>query len=146
VVLSTAFTIMDVANTGMVNASSAGVAVSAVTIEGDTSTFNTAYNTANGYVARWTGIQPGADGDFSIHYRAVANEAYGPSVYMLAEEPNTTPTIQVSGALTGFNSQAGVASTAQTTRFPASGSRMASALMRRPCLNCQPTEAAIPPA
>ena len=48
--------------------------------------FSTGYNTENGYVARWTGIRPGEDGDFTVTIQAHGrNEAYGPSVFMLAQ-------------------------------------------------------------
>ena len=65
------------------------------------------YNTLNGYVAKWTGIQPGADGDFVIRYTYAQNTpgieipigasegmtgsipyGYGPGGFMLSRPPN----------------------------------------------------------
>jgi hypothetical protein len=50
--------------------------------------FNTGDNHATGYVARWTGIQPGLDGSFTIRAQAygAVNQAYAFSVFMLREE------------------------------------------------------------
>ena len=74
------FTIADV--DGAANASTDGVTV----ISNESVAFSTGYNTVNGYVARWTGIRPGADGDFTVTAQADdRNEAYGPSVFMLAQ-------------------------------------------------------------
>ena len=66
-----------------VNASTPGV-----TVDSDyVSIFNTGHNTADGYVARWTGINPGADGSFMVRAQAhERNEAYGFSVFMLGHE------------------------------------------------------------
>ena len=67
----------------------------------DTAAFSTGENTSTGYVARWTNIQPGSDGDFKV--RTEANSGYygyGPSVFMLKEEasgPQYTLTVN-SGA------------------------------------------------
>ncbi len=44
------------------NASSSGVVVNSA----DSVSFSSGYNTANGYVAKWTNINPGSDGSFSI--------------------------------------------------------------------------------
>lgn len=46
-----------------VNQSSSGVTIGD---SGASSTFCTGYNTANGYIARWTGINPGPDGTFKV--------------------------------------------------------------------------------
>jgi hypothetical protein len=52
----------------------------------DSSTIWTGYNTNNGYVARWTNIQPGADGDFVVTATNTNNEeGYGFTVFMLEE-------------------------------------------------------------
>ncbi len=80
------FTISDI--TSATNASTSGVTV----VSNESVAFSTGYNTVNGYVARWTGIQPGADGDFTVRTQAhtTVNEAYGPSVFMLQEEGDAT--------------------------------------------------------
>jgi len=110
----TKFTLQDA--DAAINTSSAGVTRSTTTITDDTSVFNTGENTANGYVASWAGIVPGADGDFAV--RAEANSgtnAYAFSVFMLAEEIVTTdPTIYVTGSLSPFMTQPSVPSTPQT--------------------------------
>jgi len=69
------------------NASTPGV-----TVNGEHSvTFNTGYNTATGYVARWININPGADGAFTVRVEADSSrEAYGPSVFMLGLEGEVT--------------------------------------------------------
>ncbi len=67
-----------------VNASTSGVTVKS----NESVAFSTGSNTANGYVARWSGINPGADGAFSVRVQADTNErrSYGPSVFMLQAE------------------------------------------------------------
>ncbi len=84
------FTISDM--TAATNASTSGVNV----ISNESVYFNTGYNTVNGYVARWTGIQPGTDGDFKVRVEANSGYyGYGPSVFMLQEESaQTTVTFQ----------------------------------------------------
>ncbi|MGD0786120.1 MAG: metallophosphoesterase, partial [Sedimentisphaerales bacterium] len=65
--------------------------------------FNTGNNHNEGYVARWTGITPGADGKFKVRAEAspdsndpAIRKAYAFSVFMLREEPmspdHTPPT------------------------------------------------------
>jgi hypothetical protein len=79
----TKFTISDVET-----ATNAGT--SGVTVNSNLSvSFCTGYNTVNGYVARWTGIQPGSDGDFKVRLEVDSSGttyAYGPAVFMLADE------------------------------------------------------------
>ena len=81
------YTISDA--TTAINASTSGVTVTTSVFSNDTSAFATGENTVKGYVARWTGIQPGSDGDFKV--RAQANgsviEAYGFSVCMFSKKP-----------------------------------------------------------
>ena len=65
------------------NASTSGVTVTAPYAVA----FSTGNNTTNGYVARWTGIRPGADGSFAVRAQAHdVNQAYAFSVFMLQEE------------------------------------------------------------
>ncbi len=93
------------------NASSSGVTV----IDNLNVAFCTGYNTLNGYVAKWTGISPGADQDFSVHFTFYGSEyrAYGPSGFLLQEEISG-PTILTSGTLTQFNSLPGTPSLEQS--------------------------------
>jgi hypothetical protein len=75
------------------------------------------YNTIHGYVAKWTGIQPGPDGDFTVRFASAAyaqippeyrdllgsqaGKGYGPAGIMLQEvvpEPSTLVLLAV-GAL-----------------------------------------------
>jgi hypothetical protein len=97
---------------GAVNASTSGVNI----IDDHSVYFSTGLNTTNGYVARWTGIQPGSDGSIVVRVQeqTAGNSAYGPSVFMLQEEASTGPTISTTGELSAFNAQPGVASAAQT--------------------------------
>nr|GAP19065.1 protein containing VCBS repeat [Levilinea saccharolytica] len=113
------YTISDIS--GATNASTSGVTV----ISNESVSFVTGYNRVNGYVARWTGIQPGSDGDFKVRADYPSNyQAYGMSVFMLAEEGSipTTPTITTSGTLSAFSTTPGTASTAQT--YTVSGSNL----------------------
>jgi hypothetical protein len=73
------------------------------------------YNTVNGYVAKWTDIQSGSDGDFTIHTTVASNtpgvqipvgatvdsnKAYGPAGFMLVEqvpEPATMSLLALGG-------------------------------------------------
>ncbi len=62
----------------------------------DSVSFCTGYNTSNGYLARWTGVSAGADGDYEITAQAHGvpyNEAkaYSFDVFMLAEEVSGPP-------------------------------------------------------
>jgi len=59
-----------------------------VGVENDHSVyFSTGYNTENGYVARWTGINPGADGTIVIRAQNHTSEhrVYVCGGFMLAE-------------------------------------------------------------
>jgi hypothetical protein len=110
------------------NASSSGVTV----IDNHTIAFNTGDNSARGYVVRWQNINPGSDGTIVIRSRASttgeisgsSSNAYGLSVFMLAEEFNASdPAITISGIpLNDFNSQPGTPSAEQT--YTVSGSRL----------------------
>ena len=56
---------------------------------GASTTFCTGHNTVNGYVARWAGISPGADGDFRVRAangNPSLNKGYAFSVFRLTEE------------------------------------------------------------
>jgi len=74
------------------NLSSNGTNIVTNTLPFDTTTFSTASNTTNGYIARWVSIKPGGDGDFTLVARNFISttRSYGPSVFMLAEEAATT--------------------------------------------------------
>jgi hypothetical protein len=66
------------------NASSSGTTVGD---GGASTTFCTGYNTINGYVARWTGINPGSDGSFKIRAEAGSGQykAYAFDAFKLVE-------------------------------------------------------------
>lgn len=70
------------------NASTPGASVSG---GGASTSFSTGHNTANGYVARWTGIDPGADGSFKVRADAGTSEyrAYAFDAFMLVQGPLT---------------------------------------------------------
>ncbi|PKO13235.1 MAG: hypothetical protein CVU39_20265 [Chloroflexi bacterium HGW-Chloroflexi-10] len=77
------------------NASTEGVTV----VDNENVAFDTGTNNTQGYVARWTGIQPAADGTFTVTAQphTTTRSAYAFSVFMLAEEsgiPQTTLTFQ----------------------------------------------------
>ncbi|NLG74411.1 MAG: DNRLRE domain-containing protein [Chloroflexi bacterium] len=79
-----------------VNASTPGVTVKS----NEEVAFSTGSNTEKGYVARWTGINPGIDGTFSVRIQSDTSDrrAYGPSVFMLqAEGEVVTHTLTVTG-------------------------------------------------
>ncbi len=103
------YTISDIS--AATNASTSGVTV----ISNESVSFLTGYNTVNGYVARWTGIQPGLNGNFIVRADYPSNyQAYGMSVFMLAEEVGTDPTITTVGTLSDFNSPVSVYSAEQS--------------------------------
>ena len=110
----TKFTIRDI--TTATNASTSGATVSTTTLPNDTVSF-WSYNTVNGYVARWTAIQPGADGDFNVRYESNFTNsdyrAYGPSGFMLQQD-TTDPTITTTGTLTPFTAIPGTPSAEQS--------------------------------
>ena len=78
-----------------------------------------AYNTNRGYIAKWTDINPGADGNFTVRYTyatpseipaayvagSSAGYGYGPSGIMLQEsavpEPTSLALLAVGGLLLG---------------------------------------------
>ena len=95
------------------NASTTGVSA----LSNELVYFSTGYNTANGYVARWTGIKPSSQGGFVVRVQGRSSgTSYGPSVFMLAQEevPSTEPTIYTSvSSLTGFSAQPGQPSSAK---------------------------------
>lgn len=72
-----------------VNTSTAGTSISNA---GASTAFNTGDNTANGYVARWTQISPGLDGQ--IQFTAIPDgadyKAYAFSVFQVIEVPEPT--------------------------------------------------------
>ena len=80
------------------NTSSTGTQAS---VDGSAITFSSGYNTLTGYVARWTGIEPGDDGEIQLASTvdAAAEEAFGAGAVMLALEPvdTTPPTITLLG-------------------------------------------------
>ncbi|MBN1670771.1 MAG: hypothetical protein JXR37_07055, partial [Kiritimatiellae bacterium] len=51
---------------GFVNASSAGATIETTTWTNDTTTIVNGYNTLNGYVAKYTGVDPGPDGELVV--------------------------------------------------------------------------------
>ncbi|MBN1845276.1 MAG: lamin tail domain-containing protein, partial [Sedimentisphaerales bacterium] len=95
----TCYTLLDA--DGFTNASSSGVLVnSAASVS-----FSTGRNTQNGYVAQWTGIQPGADGDFTVRAEAHGSpyddrRAYSFDVFLL-EAAQTDTTLR--DAMAGVN-------------------------------------------
>ena len=121
------FTISDV--DAATNASTSGV----TPINDYSVSFNAGYNTVNGYVARWTGIQPGADGDFTVrseHANSGDYYGYGPGVFMLAEEAPSGPTITTLGTLTAFSAPVGTPSGEQS--YTVSGSNLTDAIVITP--------------
>lgn len=91
--------------------------------------FCTGYNTVDGYVARWTGIQAGADGSFKVRAEEGGpdNKAYAFSVFMLQEEAGSHSTIQTSGTLVPFASQPGMPSASQS--YSVSGVHLSEAVV-----------------
>ena len=88
------FTISDI--DAATNASTSGVTVNS----NESVAFSTGDNIDEGYVARWTGIQPGSDGTFVVRVdeQTAGSEGYGPSVFMLAEEASSGSTITFTGS------------------------------------------------
>ncbi len=68
---------------------------------GLSTTFNTGWNTTNGYVARWEEINPGVDGIFNIRAEATAAQykAYAFSAFRLVEVPEPSAALLLIAAL-----------------------------------------------
>lgn len=96
------------------NASTSGVTV----VDNETVAFITGTNYDQGYVARWTGIQPGADGEFVIRAQPHTTQykAYAFDVFMVAEESDT-PVSTVSFQQ-GVNSYTGTVDTYLESDYP----------------------------
>jgi hypothetical protein len=116
------------------NLSSSGVTM----VDSHTIAFNTGYNSP-GYVARWVGINPGSDGTIVIRARASLtseiagsiNNAYGPSVFMLAEEYSTDPIVSTSvSTLSAFSAPTGSPSAVQS--YTVSGSNLTDPIVITP--------------
>jgi len=91
--------------------------------------FNTGDNHDEGFVARWTGIQPGSDGSFTVRAEAhpdaedSGRKSYAFSVFVLQQESPAGPTITISGTpLSAFSSAPGVPSAEQF--YTVSGSNL----------------------
>ena len=84
---------------GFTNTSTAGT-----TIAGASTTFSTGENTANGYVARWSGINPGADGIFKVRAEMAAGNCYTFDAFKLTEVvvPEPSSIIALAGGLVGL--------------------------------------------
>jgi hypothetical protein len=110
----TRFTISSV--DGATNASTSGTTIKTTAFTKDTTTFSTGENTSTGYVARWTGIQPGSDGTIVVRAEADTSvyQAYGMSVFILAEEAGTAPTVTTTSSTSNFASNIGVTSAEQS--------------------------------
>ncbi|MBN1538152.1 MAG: DNRLRE domain-containing protein, partial [Anaerolineales bacterium] len=105
----------------------ANASTSGVTVDSEYSVhFITGYNAVNGYAARWTGIQPGMDGEFTVTFEVNTSQggdyAYGPAVFVLQEEETAAPRIKFSGTLSEFTSSPGVYSAEQS--YLVSGSNL----------------------
>lgn len=87
-----------------------------ITNGGASTAFNTGDNTATGYVARWTGIRPGADKSFFVRAQAdgAQNMAYAFDAIMLAET-----TIAVNILPDQINTVVGSATVSGAVRIPA---------------------------
>ena len=73
----------------MTNASTPGTIITA---GGASTVFCTAYNTTNGYVARWTDIAPGSDGTIVIRAGAYDSyKIYTFNIFQLATQPVPEP-------------------------------------------------------
>ena len=108
-----------------VNTSSAGAAISTTSITDDTTVFCTGNNTGDGYIARWSNVEPGVDGDFTVRVESNSStdeHAYGFSVFMLGEEGPTGPGIGTSvSTLSEFISTPGAISSAQSYTVSSTG-------------------------
>ena len=98
------FTILDIASAD--NASTAGVTVNS----NESVTFLTGYNTVNGFVARWTKIKCGPDGDFTVRSEdgGGSGKGYpfdGIMLREVAEGPvtPTAPNVAITSPLAGAN-------------------------------------------
>jgi hypothetical protein len=70
--------------TSFITNSSTGVTISTTTMVNDTATYCTGYNSLNGYVAGFTNINPGPDGDLTIKVSSAQGKWYS-GAFMLQE-------------------------------------------------------------
>ncbi|MBN1673980.1 MAG: lamin tail domain-containing protein [Kiritimatiellae bacterium] len=91
--------ISDVA--GFENESTPGVATGTTSMPGDTTTLYSGDNTANGHVARYAGIDPGSDGDFTVTVGDSDSRFYVNALMLKASRPgDNVPSV-------GFDSTSG---------------------------------------
>ena len=93
------YTISDVSS--FTNESSSGTTITTVTTANDATTYLAGENFDNGYVAKWTGVDPGADGDITVTIIGVAyggdaaNKPYLSAVKVTEEVSGSTPDANV---------------------------------------------------
>ena len=83
---------------GFRNQSTAGTAVSTTSLTDDTTTVGTGYNTVNGHVARYVGIDPGSDGVIRLTVSDSTSKYYANAVMLKAVVPTATATLLERGA------------------------------------------------
>ncbi|MBN1670390.1 MAG: lamin tail domain-containing protein [Kiritimatiellae bacterium] len=88
---------------GFRNTSSAGTTVTTTTVSNDTTAVCNGYNTVNGHVARFTGIDPGADGAFTVTLSDNDSKFYANALMLRALEAATSVPVVAKGVAWAYS-------------------------------------------
>ena len=83
------------AEPGFRNQSTAGAAISTTTAANDTTVVGNGYNTVNGHVARYTEIDPGADGTVLLTVSDETSKFYANALMLRASEPGPDTAVKI---------------------------------------------------
>ena len=83
---------------GFANTSSSGAGIQTTTLTNDTTVLTNGYNTVNGYVARYTQVDPGPDGACLVTCSDNDSKFYANAVSLRALRPSRTETLVAKGA------------------------------------------------
>jgi len=86
------------AEPGFRNESTTGVPISTTTAPNDTTIVGNGYNTVNGHVARYTAIEPGADGSILLTVSDYTSKFYVNALMLRATEPSSQETLVAKGS------------------------------------------------
>jgi len=78
---------------GFENASTPGTTIGTTTLTNDTTTVVNGANTTNGYVARWTQIDPGPDGQMTVTIGDSDSKPYSSAIMLRAQRPLALQTL-----------------------------------------------------
>ncbi len=88
---------------GFTNASPAGTTISTTTLTNDSTTYNTGYNSVDGYVAKWTSLTPvGGTIILTVKTDTPISKIYLNALKLVQEGVSSTPLTMVSGSNQSF--------------------------------------------